>query len=76
MRRIAKAAKPTARKQRQEWPLVVYVWMGGLGLGGYVVARLLLDAFPHPIHWASGLAGALLGGGIGWLWYQRRGDII
>lgn len=76
MSRTTRVSKPAARKRRQDWPLVVYVWMAGLGLGAYLVARIALDAFPHPVHWGSALAGALIGCGIGWLWYRQRGDIL
>jgi hypothetical protein len=58
------------------WPLVVYFGMIGLGLLSYVIARIALDGSPHPIHWVSGLAGALVGFFAGWLWYRFRGDII
>ncbi len=60
----------------RDWPVVVYVWAGALGLAGYVVARIVLDGQPHPLHWASGLAGGALGVALGWLWYRWKGDII
>jgi hypothetical protein len=63
-------------KKRLDWPLVVYAWIVGLGLFGYIAARIALDGYPHPLHWASGVAGAILGVGIGWAWYRWRGDII
>ena len=69
--------RPAARpKGKDGWPLVVYVWVAGLGFLGYVVIRMGLDAYPHPIHWLGGLGGALVGCGIGWLWYHHRGDIV
>ena len=76
MSKSAKREKISAKKTRQEWPLVVYVWIFGLGLTGYLVTRIALDAWPHPMHWASGLAGGVIGYGVGWLWYRWRGDII
>lgn len=50
--------------------------MASLGFLGYLALRVGMDSYPHPIHWLGGLAGALLGCGIGWLWYQHRGDIV
>lgn len=76
---MSKTARPApkTRKQRSEgWPLVVYVWMVSLGFLGYLVVRIGFDAYPHPVHWLAGLGGAVLGCGVGWLWYYRRGDII
>jgi hypothetical protein len=62
---------------RREWPLVVYLWIVGLGFGGYlIIGRMLLATRPHPVHWAAGLAGAVLGVPIGWLWYRWRGDVL
>ncbi len=68
--------KAPVGKARQDWPVVVYVWIGGLGFTGYAIGRIALDGRPHPLHWASGLAGAIIGCGVGWLWYRWRGDII
>ncbi len=64
------------KKTRQEWPLVVYMWIIGLGFMSYLVARIALDAYPHPIHWVSGVVGAVIGYFAGWLWYRWRGDVI
>jgi len=63
-------------KQSKEWPIVVYFWIIGLALVSYVIARIGLDAYPHPYHWLSGLAGGLAGIPLGWLWYRWRGDIF
>ncbi len=63
-------------KAKKEWPLVVYFGIFGLGFLSYVIARIALDGYPHPIHWASGLIGAVAGFFVGWLWYRWRGDII
>ncbi len=49
--------KAPVDKARQDWPLVVYVWIGGLGFAGYAIGRIALDGRPHPLHWASGLGG-------------------
>jgi hypothetical protein len=77
MGRHAAKAKGKSRTNRREWPLVVYVWIIGLGFSGYlVVGRMILATRPHPVHWAAGLAGAVLGIPIGWLWYRWRGDIL
>ncbi len=67
-------ASPAATKKK-DWPLVIYVWIFGLGLSGYFIGRIVFDPLPHPVHWASGLAGAVIGYFVGWLWYRWRGDI-
>ncbi|MEW6568629.1 MAG: hypothetical protein AB1449_10795 [Chloroflexota bacterium] len=74
-----RAKKPAARgkKARQEWPLVVYLWIFGLAVMGYLIGgELLLATRPHPLHWAVGVTGGLVGIPIGWLWYRWRGDVI
>jgi len=76
MSKSARHTKSTAKPARKEWPLVVYVWIAGLGFAGYLVARIALDAQPHPLHWAAGLAGAVLGYFVGWAWHRWRGDIL
>lgn len=63
-------------KAKKDWPVVVYVGMIGIGFLGYVIGRIALDGYPHPIHWASGLIGAVAGFFMGWLWYRWRGDVI
>jgi hypothetical protein len=69
-------AGKASKKAKDGWPLVVYVWTAGLGFLGYIVIRMGLDAYPHPIHWLGGVGGALLGCGIGRLWYRLKGDIV
>jgi CHASE2 domain-containing sensor protein len=64
------------KKVRKETPMVVWLWVMGLGFLSYVVARIALANLPHPIHWASGLVGAIVGFGVGWLWYHWRGDVF
>lgn len=76
MSKSARHTKGTAKPVRKDWPLVVYVWIAGLGFTSYIVVRIALDAQPHPLHWAAGLAGAILGYFVGWAWYRWRGDII
>lgn len=76
MSKHTKSKKVSHKTARREWPLVVYIWIIGLGFMGYLVARIVLDAYPHPIHWASGLIGAAIGCLVGWLWYRWRGDVI
>ena len=63
------------QKKPKEWPLVVYMWIFGLALSGYLLARIGLYNSPHPIHWLSGLAGGVLGIGVGWAWYLWKGDV-
>jgi hypothetical protein len=50
--------------------------MFGMIFLGYVVGRIVLNAYPHPYHWMSALVGGILGVGIGWLWYWKRGDVF
>ena len=76
MSRPAKSTKVSNAKARQDTPVVVYVWAIGLGLMGYLFARILLSSRPHPIHWVAGLAGIVVGYFVGWLWYRWRGDVI
>ncbi len=64
------------KKKSKEWSVVVYFWAIGLALMSYVVARVVLDGSPHPYHWGTGIAGGLLGIGIGWIWYRWRGDFF
>lgn len=71
-----KVSKSKVERKRQEWPLVVYVWMIGLAFFAYVVTRIALDGYPHPWHWGAGLAGGVIGTLVGWLWFRWRGDII
>ena len=68
--------KSASAKAKKEWPVVIYFGIFGLGIMGYAIARVLLDGYPHPIHWAFGLAGAIIGYFGGWLWVRWRGDII
>lgn len=70
------SASTSENSKKKEWPAVVYFWAIGLALLSYVVARIGLDGFPHPYHWASGLIGGLAGIPLGWLWYRWRGDVI
>lgn len=63
-------------KDSKDWPLVVYVWIAGLAILGYAVTRIGLYDSPHPIHWLSGLVGAIIGIFVGRVWYRWKGDII
>jgi hypothetical protein len=68
--------KVTGQKVRQYTPVVVYFGTFGFAFLSYVAGRIALDAYPHPIHWASGVVGAVVGCAAGWLWFRWRGDII
>jgi CHASE2 domain-containing sensor protein len=72
----AKTVRENKKKVRKETPLVVWLWVLGLGLLSYVVARIALDGYPHPIHWAFGVAGVVTGFLVGWLWYRWKGDVV
>jgi len=77
MSKRTRSTAARAEKIRQEWPLEVYIWILGLGFGGYlVVGEFILGSRAHPIHWAAGLVGGLLGIPVGWLWYHWRGDVL
>lgn len=78
MNKTKKSNKPLEHGsvRKKEWPVVVYVWMLGLTFIGYVIGRIVMDAYPHPYHWASGLVGGAVGILAGWIWYRRRGDIF
>jgi len=76
MGRLTTPRSSRTRKAEHEWPAVVYLWMFALGILGYlVVGELVLMTRPHPLHWAAGIAGAALGGPVGWIWYRWRGDV-
>ncbi len=76
MSKAVKSKTISGEKAPQDMPVVVYMWVIGLGFMSYAVARIALDAFPHPVHWLSGIVGAVMGYFIGWLWYRWRGDVI
>ncbi len=71
-----KRARKSERKVHKETPLVVWLWTLGLGFLSYIVTRIAMDAYPHPVHWASGAGGAVVGFLVGWLWYKWKGDVI
>lgn len=74
--RVSRTASKVEAMKSKEWPTVVYLWIIGLAFVSYVVARIVLDAYPHPYHWLSALLGGIIGIAIGWLWYRWRGDIF
>jgi len=76
MSKTVKSKKVSGKKARQETPVVVYVWVFGLGIMSYLIARIALGAFPHPVHWLSGIVGAAVGYVVGWIWYRKRGDVF
>jgi len=64
------------KKVHKEIPMVVWLWAMGLGFVSYLVIRVALYTYPHPIHWISGAAGFVVGYAIGWLWYRWKGDVV
>jgi CHASE2 domain-containing sensor protein len=76
MAKLTQSRRQDTKFIGRDWPVVVYIWAFGMGIAGYILARILLDGQPHPWHWFSGLAGGLVGVGIGWLWYQWKGDVV
>jgi len=77
MSKPVKNPRAKQKKARQDWPLVIYVWIMVLGVLGYlVVGEIILGARPHPLHWLAGLLGGVAGYFVGWVWYRWRGDII
>jgi hypothetical protein len=74
--KVSKTASKTEATKSKEWPIVVFIWIIGLALASYVVARMALDGYPHSYHWLSALAGGIAGLPIGWLWYWWRGDVF
>lgn len=72
-----KSDNKVEKKEKKEWPVVVYMWSFGLGILGYlIVGEAVFDTQPHPVHWLSGLVGGIIGIGVGWLWYRWRGDVF
>jgi hypothetical protein len=74
--KLARKAFQQKHGQDKDWPLVVYIWIFGLTILSYLVARVALDGMPHPYHWGSALVGGLIGIPVGWLWYRWRGDVF
>lgn len=74
--KVSKSASANETKKSREWPAVVYFWIVGLGFFSYLISRFVLDSYPHPYHWVSGIAGAMYGVGIGWIWYRWHGDVF
>ena len=68
--------KINGQKVRRYTPVVVYFATFGIGLLSYVIGRIALGAYPHPIHWASGVVGAVVGSFAGWVWSRWRGGVI
>ena len=72
-----KSIKPKNKNVEKEWPVVVYMWVFGLALLGYlIVGEGIFEVRPHPIHWLAGLIGGIAGIPLGWLWYRWRGDVF
>ncbi len=56
-------------------PLIALVLMFTGIFVGYFGARVVAPENAHPTHWAITALVALLGYGVGMLWYHVRGDI-
>ena len=74
--KVSKRTSANQGARRKEWPAVIYFWIFGLAILSYLIARVGLNAYPHPYHWLSGLGGGLAGIPIGWLWYRWHGDVF
>ncbi len=74
--RVSKTASKIEETNSKDWPVVVYIWIIGLAVVSYVLARVALDGYPHSYHWLSALAGGVAGIPLGWLWYRWRGDVF
>lgn len=71
--KVAPGKATGVKKAANGIPLIVIYWALGLGLTGYVMSRFVFT--PHPLHWASGAGGVLLGAIIGYIWFFTRGDV-
>lgn len=71
--RVTSGKNAGTKKSAQGIPLIVLYWAVGLGLTGYILSRFVFTL--HPMHWASGVGGLLLGVIIGYIWYYTRGDV-
>jgi hypothetical protein len=71
-----KSVHNNLKKARKETPMVVGLWVMGLAFLSYIIARFALYTYPHPYHWASAAAGAVIGFFVGRLWYRWKGDVI
>jgi hypothetical protein len=56
-------------------PFVAVVGTMSGFLLAYLVAEVVLSAKPHPLHWLVAATGAVLGAGLGYMWFRLRGDI-
>ena len=74
--KVSKTISTSEIRKSKEWPAVVYFWIIGLALISYLIARFVLDGYPHPYHWSIGIAGGIVGIPLGWLWYRWRGDLF
>ena len=74
--KVSKTISTSEIRKSKEWPAVVYFWIIGLALISYLIARFVLDGYPHPYHWSIGIAGGIVGIPPGWLWYRWRGDLF
>ncbi len=62
------ALYPYEFQQSLDWPVDIGIAAGCIL--GYVFAWIGLVSYFHPNHWVAGVAGALAGCFVGWLWFR------
>ena len=62
-------------KGREGIPFVAALGTMGGFLLAYLIAEATLNPRLHPLHWIVAGAGAVVGAGLGYLWFRLRGDI-
>ena len=68
--------RKTLEPEKKWTPITVYILAFVLGIIGYFFGEIALGRNPHPMHWAAGLAGILIGYLLGKLVVRKYGDIF